>query len=220
MVYNLIKSYLEVKKLKKSQFPYGVGLMVILILVGFLLGNFNSKHSIIWLIGIIIGFVFQKSGFCFTAALRDPVLIGGTDHTKSAILAILLATIGFSIIQFRAFQVGDLVPGNISPIGIHVAIGAFLFGIGMVLAEGCATRILTQIGEGFLIQILVLIFFSIGSLIAAKSFGFWEKISIAKGKDIFMPYIIGWGPSLFLQFGALFFLYILANWYGKKHKGY
>lgn len=206
--------------MKRNQSYFGLGLIILLIFIGFLLGKESSKLPIIWILGIIIGFILQRSGFCFTAALRDPILVGGTDHTKSAILAITLATIGFSIIQFRVFKDGDLVPGNISPVGIHVALGAFLFGIGMVLAEGCTTRILTRIGEGFSIGIIVLISFSIGSLIAAKSFSFWEKISIAKGKDIFMPYIIGWGPSLLLQFSILFILYILANWYGKKHIDY
>lgn len=206
--------------MKRNQSYFGLGLIILLIFIGFLLGKESSKLPIIWILGIIIGFILQRSGFCFTAALRDPILVGGTDHTKSAILAITLATIGFSIIQFRVFKAGDLVPGNISPVGIHVALGAFLFGIGMVLAEGCTTRILTRIGEGFSIGIIVLISFSIGSLIAAKSFSFWEKISIAKGKDIFMPYIIGWGPSLLLQFSILFILYILANWYGKKHIDY
>lgn len=208
------------KTLKKNQFHFGIILLVLLIFIGLLLNNQNPKHSTIWLLGIIIGFTLQKSGFCFTAAFRDPILVGGTDHTKSATLAISIATVGFSIIQYKAFQAGNLVPGNISPIGLHVAIGAFLFGIGMVIADGCTTRILTRLGEGFLIQILTLIFFSIGSLIAAKSFNFWERISIAKGKDIFMPYIIGWGPSLVFQLSILLFIYILANWYGKKHIDY
>lgn len=206
--------------MKKNQFNFGIGLIIILTFIGFLLSKKSINLTITWIIGIIIGFVLQRSGFCFTAALRDPILIGGTDHTKSAILAIAFATIGFSIIQYRVFKSGDLVPGNISPIGLHVALGAFLFGIGMVLAEGCTTRILTRIGQGFSIGFLVLISFSFGSLLAAKTFNFWERTSIAKGKDIFLPYIIGWKPSLLLQFGTLFFLYILANWYGKKHIGY
>ncbi len=220
MVYNLIRHALEVKILKKNQFTFGIVLLIILIFIGFLINKQNPKHSTVWILGIVIGFTLQRSGFCFTAAFRDPILVGGTDHTKSAILSISIATVGFSIIQYKVFQTGDLVPGNISPIGLHVAVGAFLFGIGMVIADGCTARILTRLGEGFLIQILTLIFFSIGSLIAAKGFNFWERISIAKGKDIFMPYIIGWIPSLILQFSILIILYILANWYGKKHTGY
>ncbi len=43
-----------------------------------------------------------------------------------------------------------------------------MFGIGMVIAGGCASGTLMRVGEGFAMQMLSLLFFVIGSLIGAS----------------------------------------------------
>src|SRR5699024_6665623 len=99
-----------------------------------------------------------------TASLRDPVLTGGTSLSKAVITTIAVATVGFAALQYGAYLKGDPIPGNINPAGIHVAVGAFMFGIGMVIAGGCASGTLMRVGEGFVMQWLSLVFFIIGSL--------------------------------------------------------
>ena len=200
-----------------NQIPFGIALIIILIIIGYSISGNGPKHSMSWLIGILLGFTLQKTRFCFTASLRDPVLTGGTSLSKAVIITIAIATVGFSAIQYSTSLAGKPVPGNISPAGIHVAIGAFMFGIGMVIAGGCASGTLMRVGEGFFMQMLSLVFFIIGSIWGAKDYGFWERNFMERGKTLFFPDAIGWLPSLVLQFGLLLGLYILADWYGDKN---
>ncbi|MEW9096761.1 MAG: YeeE/YedE thiosulfate transporter family protein [Clostridiaceae bacterium] len=203
------------KKKRINQIPFGVALFIAIVGVGFFMGNNNPRASLMWMFGVAAGFTLQRSRFCFTASLRDPVLTGGTSLTKAVIITIATASVGFISIQYGAYVKGNPIPGNISPVGVHIAIGAIMFGIGAVIAGGCASGILMRVGEGFLMQMLAFIFFIIGSLWGAKDFGWWaEKFMPEKG--VFLPDVLGWAPAVAFQCIALLGLYILADWFGNK----
>ncbi|SKA81247.1 hypothetical protein SAMN05443428_10435 [Caloramator quimbayensis] len=216
VVQKSIKTNSKSKK-KVNQIPFGVVLLIGLIGFGFFMANQSPKSAVMWVFGVAAGFTLQRSRFCFTASMRDPVLTGSTSLTKAVIIAIATATVGFASIQYGAVIKGaEKIPGNISPVGIHVAIGAFMFGIGMVIAGGCASGTLMRVGEGFTMQMLSIVFFIIGSLWGAKDFGWWTNTFISKTKPVFLPNLIGWAPALLIQFGLLLALYILADWYGNR----
>ncbi|KMT21959.1 YeeE/YedE thiosulfate transporter family protein [Clostridium cylindrosporum] len=203
------------KKKRINQIPFGVALFICIIGAGYFIANSSPKAALMWTFGVILGFTLQRSRFCFTASLRDPVLTGSTSLTKAVVIAIAVATVGFAAIQYGAELKNIAVPGNISPVGIHIVIGAVMFGIGMVIAGGCASGTLMRVGEGFLMQILALVFFIIGSLWGAKDFGWWKSTFMPK-KGIFLPEVIGWVPALLLQFGLLLAIYIFADWFGNR----
>jgi uncharacterized membrane protein YedE/YeeE len=52
-----------------------------------------------------------------------------------------------------------------SPIGLHLVIGAFIFGIGAVWAGGCALGTFIRVGEGYVQNMIALVFFIAGSMI-------------------------------------------------------
>ncbi|MBE6044271.1 YeeE/YedE thiosulfate transporter family protein [Clostridium thermopalmarium] len=205
----------KTKKKRINQIPFGIAFFIAIIGVGFFMANNSPKTALMWVFGVALGFTLQRSRFCFTASLRDPVLTGSTSLTKAVITAIAVATVGFAALQFAAASRGEAIPGNVSPVGVHTAIGAVMFGIGMVIAGGCASGTLMRVGEGFLMQILSLVFFIIGSLWGANNFGWWSKNFMPK-KGIFLPDVIGWMPAIILQFGLLLGLYILADWFGNR----
>ncbi|MBU5255886.1 YeeE/YedE thiosulfate transporter family protein [Tissierella praeacuta] len=211
-----VQSIQRTKKKRKNQVPFGIALIIIIIIIGYSISNFGTKHPMSWLLGILLGFTLRNSRFCFTASLRDPVLTGGTNLSKAVIIAIAVATVGFSGFQYNSYLGGSSIPGNISPAGIHVAIGAFMFGIGMVIAGGCASGTIMRVGEGFMMQWLSLVFFIAGSLWGAKDYGFWQSNFMDKGITLFLPNAIGWFPSLILHFGLLLALYIFADKFGNK----
>lgn len=204
------------KKKRVNQIPFGVALLIAIIGMGYFIANNTPKSAIMWIFGVAFGFTLQRSRFCFTASLRDPVLTGGTSLTKAVIIAISIATAGFAAIQYSAVTKGQAIPGNISPAGIHIAIGATMFGIGMVIAGGCASGTLMRVGEGFTMQMLSLVFFVIGSLWGAKDFGWWKE-TFMPAKGVFLPQVMGWIPALVLQFGILLGLYIFADWLGNRN---
>jgi uncharacterized membrane protein YedE/YeeE len=201
---------------KKNQLPAALILLAAIIGFAFLVGGISPVLAISWIFGIGFGVVLQKSRFCFTAAFRDPVLTGSTSLTKAVLVAIAVALVGFSFIQFHAVESGAGLPGAVNPVGPHVAIGALLFGIGAVISGGCASGTLMRVGEGFQMQWLSLIFFVIGSVWGAHDFSWWRQMMIDAAPKIHIPSVLGWAGGILLQLATLGALYALAEWWGKR----
>lgn len=208
------------KKSVKEQLPFGVLLLVGMIFFGIYLGNVSPKLGVFWMIGICFGIVLEKSRFCFTASVRDPYLIGSTTITKALLIAFAITSIGFTAIKYNYYIRGLKIPGEtfIIPISLATAIGAFLFGIGMVISGGCASGTLMRVGEGLLMQTLSLIFFVVGSLWGAHDFGWWNTHFIEKGKKIFLPDLFGWFGAIALQLLLIAILYMLADKWEERKK--
>jgi uncharacterized membrane protein YedE/YeeE len=207
------------RKPKKSQLPIGIGVVAILIIIGIYLSTISGKLGLYWVTGLCFGFILQKSRFCFTASMRDPYLTGSTSVTRAVLIAFAITTIGFTAIKYFAVSNGLPIPGQsyVVPISLATAAGAFLFGIGMVIAGGCASGTLMRVGEGFGMQLLSLFFFIVGSLWGAHDFGWWKLNFILKGKSIFMPDVFGWFFAVVIQLLVIFALYIFASkWENRK----
>lgn len=206
-------------KSTKSQIPFGIGLFIVLVVVGLFLSTISGKLSLFWLTGITFGFILQKSRFCFTAAMRDPYLTGGTAITNAVLIALAITSIGFTAIKYGDFIKGVPISGQsyIVPISIATVLGALMFGIGMVIAGGCASGTLMRVGEGFSMLLLTLFFFIIGSLWGAHDFQWWNVNFISKGKAVFLPDVFGWFAAIVLQLLVIATLYILVEkWKNKK----
>lgn len=209
------------RKPKKSQIPYGIAVLIIMIIIGFALSFKSSNLAMFWIFGSCFGFVLQKSRFCFTASLRDPWITGSTSVTKAVMIALAITTIGFTAIKYGAFVNGLPIPGMsyVVPISLSTAIGGIMFGTGMVIAGGCASGTLMRVGEGFLMQVLALFFFVVGSLIGAYHFGFWKINFISNGPKIFLPDYFGWFGAVVVQLLIIACIYIAADLWQKKKMG-
>lgn len=207
------------RKPKKSQLPLGLAVAIALLIFGIYLATINPRLSLFWLIGLCFGFILQKARFCFTASLRDPFLTGGTKLTKAVLIAFAITSIAFAAIKYGAF-IRDLpIPGQgaIAPISLATLIGAFIFGVGMVIAGGCASGTLMRVGEGFAMQALALFFFVVGSLWGAHDYGWWRLNFIQDAPRVFLPDIFGWFGAIVVQLLLIAALYLLADrWENRK----
>lgn len=98
------------------------------------------------LLGALLGFVLQRGRFCVTGAFRDIYLNRNYRMFTAFLIAISIQSLGiFVLSNFGLFSspVKSLAP-------FAVIIGAFLFGVGIVLAGGCATGTWYRAGEGLL----------------------------------------------------------------------
>lgn len=211
----------ELKQKKSQLVQFFFIAFVSFIIYGYFI-NTNIKHSIVWTIGILMGITMQRSRFCFAASFRDPIMVGTTSLFRAVIIGLMISTVGFSIIQYMA--IGNIenylladVPGQIYPVGFHTILGAILFGTGMVIAGGCASGTLIRIGEGYLMQVVVLIGFIIGTTLGGSHFEFWDKLLISSSKTIYIPQYIGFIPAVIIQLVVLSILYMLAVWYDKQN---
>lgn len=211
----------ESKKPKANQIPIGILVVAIVAAVGVWLGTKSDMLAIFWITGIAFGAILQKSRFCFTASMRDPCITGVTSLSRAVLIAFAVTTILFAGIQYGAVSIGLPLPGEgfVVPISFATAFGAFIFGIGMVIAGGCASGTLMRVGEGFMMQWLSLFFFIVGSLIGAAHFGWWMENFIVHGPRIFLPDVFGWTGALIVQLLVIMCLYRAAMLWEQKQTG-
>ncbi len=213
------RSTTRTRKKKKNQIPAGMAVGIVLIILGVTAGLHNPRLALFWFTGIVFGFILQRSRFCFTASMRDPSLTGSTSLTRAVLIAFAITSLGFWAIKYGAHLQGMPIPGQsyVVPVSLATAAGAFMFGIGMVIAGGCASGTLMRVGEGFIMQILSLTFFIIGSLWGAHDFGWWTLHAISNGKALFLPDLFGWGGSIAVQLLIIALLFIAADKWEHKN---
>jgi len=98
------------------------------------------------IVGIIFGFIMQRGRFCMNSAIRDTALLQDFTLLKSVSIAILVMMFGFAIMSLA----GWITPAPKPFFGWANLVGSFIFGIGMVLAGGCASGITYRVGEGMM----------------------------------------------------------------------
>ncbi|WP_035291048.1 YeeE/YedE thiosulfate transporter family protein [Clostridium sp. KNHs214] len=216
----LVKQRQSQVRKEKSQIPYGIMLILIAFMLCIIFWQKQPRYVTFLSVGIIIGIILRYSRFCFTAAFRDPFITGSTRVLRGMILSMMVSTIGFAVIQSRYIHSKganyEMIPGAVSSVGVHVMIGAFIFGIGMVLAGGCASGVLMRIGEGHALHWVVLIGFIIGTLLGAKDYSFWYEHFIKNAKTIYFSEYLDLKIVVLLQMIVLMILYKLAVWYENR----
>ena len=110
------------------------------------------------LLGGLAGWLIERSHFCTMGAISDWYLFGSQRRLRAWGLAIATALV---LAQLAAAT--GLVPLALSePLGsaiepVALLVGGVLFGIGMVLAGGCASRNLVRLGGGSLKALVVVL---------------------------------------------------------------
>ena len=210
---------------RASQLPYALALLALLVAAGIYLVRTGGspKSGFLWAVGIAFGVTLQRARFCFTASMRDPVLTGSTSMTKAVVAGLAIGTIGFTAVQlgpyFKTGQLADAMKlAGLEPVGLHTVVGGFLFGVGAVIAGGCASGTLMRMGEGFLQQWLVIPFFILGSALGAATWPVWKvALHVPASGGVYLPMALGgFVPALLLQFGLLLAVWLLADWWGRR----
>ncbi len=120
-------------------------------------------------IGILFGGVAQATAFCSSGAILDFVRSGDSDRLRAWLLAMAVAILSAQILL--AFEVVDLRKAVYLTAPLNLAgpvLGGLMFGIGMMLAQGCAARNLVRLGGGNLRALVVVLVFSISAYAAKK----------------------------------------------------
>ena len=130
------------------------------------------------LLGIAFGVVLQRGRFCMAAAARDLFLTKDTYLAKGVLYAILFTSIGIFLAQSQG-----LLELQIKPLGLHNVIGGLMFGVGMVVAGGCASGVLFRAGEGYITAFTAILGVLFGMAVYAELYeylvvGFVESTTI------------------------------------------
>ena len=113
------------------------------------------------IVGVILGFVFQRGRFCVTGAFRDVWL----SRSYRWITAFFLA-IAIQAVLVNALAAADVIhPGVPEFAPLAVIGGSIVFGIGIVLAGGCATGTYYRSGEGLIGSWVALAFYMLSAAV-------------------------------------------------------
>jgi len=168
----------------------------------------------LWLTGIALGFTLYHAAFGFTGAYRALFLGRGSTGVQAQLAMVALATLLFAPLFAQGATFGLDLYGAWAPVGWQVAIGAFLFGIGMQLGGGCGSGTLFGAGGGDARTAVTLLFFCIGAFWASLHMAFWQSLP---GVDaVVIGQELGWAVAALLQVGLLLGLLFLLRMYGER----
>ena len=159
----------------------------------------------LFVVGILFGLTLYLTAFGFTGAYRELLVQRETGGARAQLLLLAVTTVLFAPVLAAGSFLGREVAAAVAPVGVSVASGAFLFGIGMQLAGGCGSGTLYTMGGGSTRMALVLAAFCGGSFIASFHMPWWSGLP-AWG-DISLGEELGWPAAVALQLALLFVLW-------------
>ena len=114
------------------------------LLIGLVLIDGQPLSAALLLLGFGLGAAFWKFEFSFTASWRRFLTRGEAGGLLAILMLIAIAAIAVVPVATSWPNFG----GSIAPIGVSLIVGAFTFGVGMQLANGCGSGTLYTVGGG------------------------------------------------------------------------
>ena len=148
-----------------------IGYVVLMLVMGtekIFEGSKPMKIAMNGVMGLIMGYVLQRSFFGFAGTSvrtgKGNAKLAYAVLAMFAIVAVVVALIAGSEVGSGKSFFGLAMTKHARPIGLGTALGAIIFGIGMVMAKACASGSLTDFGSSGIVRVsIVLVFFVIGA---------------------------------------------------------
>ncbi|MEW6410452.1 MAG: YeeE/YedE family protein [Nitrospirota bacterium] len=129
------------------------------------------------LIGLSFGFVLQRGRFCINSAFRDIIYMQDFTLFRAYLLTVVVATLGSNLMEdFGLLRCVDQETGEVIKSGLlrqkfvplANILGGFLFGMGIVLAGGCASGVVYRLGEGQIAAMVAILGFFLGIVMTTE----------------------------------------------------
>jgi uncharacterized membrane protein YedE/YeeE len=187
--------------------------------------DYIASLSGVLLIAAALGYSMQRGRWCMVQGFREPHMTGDCTMAKSVMLSILVVAIGAAILKsevpMRAEGEAVLAPINYvrGTFGWAGVVGGFLFGLGAMFAGGCGSGTLWRVGEGQVKLMMVVPFFAVSTSIVTAWFrdNDFEADGVL-GKYVYLPDVMGYGPTLLLIAAFLFVWYLVVSWNEETNK--
>ena len=135
------------------------------ILVALVLLDGQPASAALILGGFGLGVAFLKAEFSYTASWRRFLTRGEAGGLLGGLIVIAVCALAVVPVAALSPKFG----GAIAPLGPSLVVGAFVFGIGMQLANGCGSGTLYTVGGGSGRMLIALLFFIVGSVFGSLS---------------------------------------------------
>lgn len=213
----------------KTQIAVAVVIIALMIFWGF---SMPAKSAWYLVSGLLIGYILTRSRFGFAGGVKRPYMTGDTALNEAlffmfTITAVVVAVIqwnaasGGAVVSFLAKEGDKVIPGSqsVRPFDIGVIVGGFLFGGGMILAGGCASGTLSDLGEGAVRSMIAFVFYIVGAPI-----GHWLRYIYNKSDNkiinftMYFPEKLGYFGSVVLTALLFLLLFYIVKSYSYKRK--
>jgi len=132
------------------------------------------RQGALFLVGGFLGLSLYHALFGFTSAWRAFIVERRGAGLRAQMIMLALAAVVFFPALGSGSLLGRAVHGEVGAVGVSVAVGAFLFGIGMQLGGGCASGTLYTVGGGSTRMLVTLAAFVAGSTAGALHLPWWS----------------------------------------------
>lgn len=188
--------------------PLALGLGAV-VLVAVHLAQGGWRPAVLWGVGLVLGLTLCHASFGFAHGYRRMIVGRDMRGVQAQLLLLALTTLLFAPVLAAGSAFGHGVGGALAPVGVSVAAGAFLFGIGMQLAGGCGSGTLYTAGGGSLRMFVVLGAACAGSFWASLHLGWWQRLP--SHDAIVLADLLGWPGAVVAQLGFIAVLALLLR---------
>lgn len=176
----------------------------------YLFGAFEHvKTGGLLFFGMLIGIVMHRSRFCFVRAFREPFMTGDAGMVRAVAVSLIVFGFGSAVIKYNWIQPPEM--GVYHPFWIGSLAGGLLFGIGMLLAGGCASSTLWRAAEGHTKLWITGLCFALTNP-AVNLLLESTKIKERLGSGLFMPEVLSWAVALPVFVTILLAWVLVAEW--------
>lgn len=213
----------------KTQIVVAVAIIILMVLWGF---SMPAKSAWYLVSGLLIGYILTRSRFGFAGGVKRPYMTGDTRLNEALFFMFVITAVVVAVIQWKAADGGAVlasqvteglkaIPGtdSVKPLDIGVIVGGILFGGGMILAGGCASGTLTDLGEGAVRSAIAFVFYIIGAPI-----GHWLRVVYNKSENkiinytLYLPDKLGYFGAVVLTALLFLALYAIVKGYSYSRK--
>ena len=149
-------------------------------------------------LALLFGAIAQHTRFCTMGAVADVVNMGDWSRMRMWLLAMGTAIIGFNaLVFFGLVEASNSIYAGPRVAWLSAIVGGLLFGVGMVLASGCASKSLLRAGSGNLKAVVVILVVAFAGFATLKGIGAVARVltvdtvyfELASGQDL--PSLLG-----------------------------
>jgi uncharacterized membrane protein YedE/YeeE len=140
----------------------------------------SGRQALLFLTGAGAGLILYHASFGFTSSWREFLVHGRGAGIRAQMLMLALTCLVFFPVLGAGHVGAQTVRGSVSPVGVSVVVGAFLFGVGMQLGGGCASGTLYTAGGGNTRMLATLAAFIAGSVLGTAHAPWWSAMPAAR----------------------------------------
>lgn len=198
--------------------PVGIGVIAGIVLAVYLAQSFGWRQGALFVVGFGAGIVLYHAAFGFTSAWRRAIQSGRSAGLRAQLLMLAVTALVFLPLIADGQLWGMELRGNVRPLSLSVAAGAFLFGIGMQLGGGCASGTLFTVGGGSVRMVATLAAFIAGSALGAFHRPAWEATAPSAG-PVSLEGLLGMPGALAATLALLAAAWIITNRIERRRHG-